>query len=60
VICEGDAEDGNEAAEAFESASKRLRLTTSEKDDEIALSLGKLRRSLLGKWGEGHKKDIRI
>eukprot|EP00435_Cladocopium_sp_Y103_P023439 s2217_g5.t1 len=38
-VAEGGSSDDDAAAEAFEQASKKLRVTASSKDDEISLSL---------------------
>ena len=43
VLAEGGEEDGNEAADAFEAATKKLRVSTTEKDDEISLILAKFK-----------------
>eukprot|EP00435_Cladocopium_sp_Y103_P055508 s191_g18.t1 len=48
LLGEGGEEDGNQAADAFEAATKKLRVSTTDKDDEIILSLAKFRMILFG------------
>lgn len=38
-IADGGSDDDNAAAEAFEAASKKVRISAVQKDDEISLNL---------------------